>query len=81
MHKGVSCESIKRTTVTSFSSKSNCAMENKLNRSQISNRPGPSKDKFKKLFQPKRQYSMPYVSDPSIIPRVKKVDKIKLVVT
>jgi len=68
MHKGTSCESIKRTTVMSFSSKSNTVMENKPNR------PGPSKDKFKKHFQPKRQYSMPYMSDSLIIPHVKQVN-------
>jgi hypothetical protein len=79
MHKGISCESIKRTTVTSFSSKSNCTMENiKPNRSQISNRPGPSKDKYKKHFQPKRQYNVPYVTDSLIIPRVKKVNNLTL---
>lgn len=48
-----------------LSSKANSAAENKPNR------PGPSKDKYKKHCQPKRQYNTPYMSDSLIIPRVK----------
>jgi hypothetical protein len=66
MHKGASCESVKKTLM-GFSSKANSATENKTNR------PGPSKDKYKKHCQPKRQYNMPYMSDSLIIPRVKQV--------
>jgi hypothetical protein len=72
MHKGASCESIKRTTVMSFSSKSNVMME-----TVKPDRPGPSKDKFKKQWQTKRQYNMPYMSDSLIVPRVKQVNYVK----
>lgn len=72
MHKGASCESIKRTTVMSFSSKSNVMME-----TVKPDRPGPSKDKFKKQWQTKRQYNMPYMSDSLIVPRVKQVIFLK----
>lgn len=72
MHKGASCESIKRTTVMSFSSKSNLMME-----TVKPERPGPSKDKFKKQWQTKRQYNMPYMSDSLIVPRVKQVNLSK----
>ena len=72
MHKGASCESIKRTTVMSFSSKSNVMME-----TVKPERPGPSKDKFKKQWQTKRQYNMPYMSDSLIVPRVKQVNCLK----
>jgi len=72
MHKGASCESIKRTTVMSFSSKSNVMME-----TVKPDRPGPSKDKFKKQWQTKRQYNMPYMSDSLIVPRVKQVNFLK----
>ncbi|PNF26580.1 hypothetical protein B7P43_G13055, partial [Cryptotermes secundus] len=65
MHRGTGCEPVKRTTVMGLSSKANSATENKPNR------PGPSKDKYKKQCQPKRQYNMPYMSDSLIIPRVK----------
>jgi hypothetical protein len=68
MHKGTGCESVKRATVTGFSSKANSAMENKPNR------PGPSKNKYKKQCQPKGQYNMSYMSDSLIIPRVKQVN-------
>ena len=75
MHKGASCESIKRTTVMSFSSKSNLMME-----TMKPNRPGPSKEKFKKQWQNKGQYNMPYISDSMIVPRVKQVNFLKMLV-
>lgn len=52
----------------SFSSKSNVMME-----TVKPDRPGPSKDKFKKQWQTKRQYNMPYMSDTLIVPRVKQL--------
>lgn len=73
MHRGTGCEPVKRTTVMGLSSKANSATENKPNR------PGPSKDKYKKHCQPKRQYNMPYMSDSLIIPRVKQVVNVSLV--
>jgi hypothetical protein len=73
MHRGTGCESVKRTIVMGLSSKANSATENKPNR------PGPSKDKFKKQSQPKRQCNMPYMSDSLIIPRVKQVVNVLLV--
>jgi len=56
----------------SFSSKSNVMME-----TVKPDRPGPSKDKFKKQWQTKRQYNMPYMSDSLIVPRVKQVSFLK----
>lgn len=73
MHRGTGCEPVKRTTAMGLSSKANSATENKPNR------PGPSKDKYKKHCQPKRQYNMPYMSDSLIIPRVKQVVNVLLV--
>lgn len=52
----------------SFSSKSNLMME-----TMKPNRPGPSKEKFKKQWQNKGQYNMPYISDSMIVPRVKQL--------
>jgi hypothetical protein len=64
---------VTRTTVMGLSSKANSTAENKPNR------PGPSKDKYKKNSQPKRQYNMPYMSDSLIVPRVKQVVNVSLV--
>jgi len=75
MHKGASCESIGLSGVMSFSSKSNVMMETV--KPDRPDRPGPSKDKFKKQWQTKRQYNMPYMSDSLIVPRVKQVNVLK----
>lgn len=76
MHKGASCESIKRATVVSFSSKSNLMME-----TLKPDRPGTSKEKFKKQWQTRRQCNMPYMSDSLIVPRVKQVNFLKVLVS
>ncbi|PSN31892.1 Nuclear valosin-containing protein [Blattella germanica] len=61
MFRGIRCE----TTRTLLTVSSNSAMENKPTR------PGPSKDKVKKQIQPKKQPRGPWISDNTIIPRVK----------